>query len=101
MCIDVQFIVSGRPYPFGWHADELEDKGLDAAGLLQSEGFRVKPAHEEVVEVAYDCRQQQEDGVLGHEGLWQPCPSEAIIHVVEDAFLSSPEIVELHDLAVG
>lgn len=29
--IDVQFVVSGCSYPFCWHADELEDEGLDAA----------------------------------------------------------------------
>ena len=67
MSIDVQFIVPGRPYSLGRHADELEHKGFDAACLLQSECFRVKPAHEELVEVAYDCRQQQEHGVLCHE----------------------------------
>ena len=99
--IDVQFIVSGRPYPFGRHADELENKGFDAACLLQSEGFRVKPAHEELVEVAYDCCQQQEHGVLCHEGLWQPCPSESVVHVVEDAFLAAPEVVELDNLPAG
>ena len=55
--IDVQVIVSGRPYPFGRHTDEPEHEGLDSATLLQSEGFRVKFAHEELVEVAYECRQ--------------------------------------------
>ena len=46
-------------------------------------------------------RQQQEDRVLCHEGLWQPCPSEAIVHVVKDTFLSTSEVIELHNLAVG
>ena len=40
-----------RSYPLGWHADELEHKGFDAACLLQSEGFCVQPAHKELVEV--------------------------------------------------
>ena len=101
MSIDVQFIVPGRPYPLGRHADELEHKGFDAACLLQSECFCIKPSHEELVEVPDECRQQQEDGVLCHEGLWQPCPSEAIVHIVEDTFLSTSEIIELHDLAAG
>ena len=86
--IDVQLVVSGCSYPFCWHADELEDEGFDAACLLQSECFCVKPSHEELIEVAYHSRQQQEHGVLCHEGLWQPCPSESVVHVVEDAFLA-------------
>ena len=65
--IDVQFVVSGCSYPFCWHADELEDGGLDPAALLQSEGFCVKPFHEELVEVADDSREQEEHGVLCHE----------------------------------
>ena len=101
MSIDVLFIVPGCPYPFGRYADELENKCLDSAALLQSEGFRVKPSDEELVEVSYHSRQQQEHRVLCHEGLWQPCPSEGVVHVVEDAFLSAPEVVELHDLSVG
>ena len=40
-----------RSYPLGWHADELEHEGFDAAGFLQSEGFCVKPVHKELVEV--------------------------------------------------
>lgn len=89
------------PYPFCRHADEPEDKCFDAACLVQSEGFRVDPVHKEFVEVAYECRQQQEHGVLSHERLWQPCPSEAVVHVIEDALLASSEVVELHNLAVG
>ena len=99
--VDVQFIVPCRPYPFGWYADELEHEGLNPAALLQSECFCAKPSHEELVEVAYDCRQQQEHGVLCHEGLWQPCPSEPVVHVIKDTFLSTSEIIELHDFAVG
>ena len=77
--VDIQLIVPCRPYPLGWPADELEYEGFDAAGLLLSEGFCVYPVHEELVEVAYECCQQQEHSVLCHEGLWQPCPSEAIV----------------------
>jgi len=88
--IDVQFIVSRRSYPLGWYADELEHEGFDTTGLLQSEGLCVKPSHEELIEVAYECRQQQEHGVLRHERLRQPCPSESVIHVIEYAFLAAP-----------
>lgn len=48
----------------------------DAACFLQSECLCVESAHEELVEVAYDFRQQQEHSVLCHEGLRQPCPAE-------------------------
>lgn len=65
--IDVQLVVSGCSYPFCWHTDELEDEGLDPAALLQSEGFCVKPFHEELVEVADDSCEQEEHGVLCHE----------------------------------
>ena len=92
-------MVPCRPYPFGWHADELEHEGFDPI-VLQSEGFCVKPFHEELVEVAYECRQQHEHGVLCHERLWQPCPPEAVVHVVEDPFLPAPEVVELHYLTL-
>ena len=97
--IDVQVIVSCRPYPFGRHTDEPEHEGLDSATLLQSEGFRVKFTHEELVEVTYECRQQQEHGVLCHEGFGQPSPSEPARHVVEYTFLAAPKVIELHDLS--
>ena len=90
-----------RSYPLGRHADELEHEGFDAAGLLQSEGFCVQPADEELVEVAYDCREQQEHSVLCHERLWQPGPSESIVHLVEDTLLAASEVIELHNLSVG
>ena len=99
--VDVQQIVPCRPYPLGRHADELEHEGFDAACLLQSEGFCVKPSHKELVEVAYHSRQEEEDRVLCHEGLWQPGPSEAVVHVVEDAFLATSEVVELDNLPAG
>ena len=99
--VDIQLIVSCRSYPLGWHADELEHEGFDAACFLQSECLCVESAHEELVEVAYHCRQQQENGVLCHEGLRQPCPAEAIIHVIKDTLLAASEVIELHNLAVG
>ncbi len=65
------------------------------ACLLQSEGFCVQPAHEELVEVAYYCRQQQENGVLCHEGLRQPCPAEASSEIALSI------VSELHVRSVG
>ena len=101
MSIDVQFVVSGCPYPFGRHADELENECLDPAALLQSEGFRVNPPHEELIEVAYHSRQQQEHGVLCYEGLWQPCPSEIVVLAVKDLFCRAPLVVVQYDFLVG
>ena len=89
-----------RPYPLCWHADELEYEGFDAAGCFESEPLHVKPRHDEFIEVAYECCQYQEHNVLCHEGLWQPCPSEAIVHVIEDAFFDASEVIELHNLAL-
>jgi len=60
------------------HADKLEHKGFDAACFLLAECFCVKPSHEELVEIPDDCRQQQEHGVLCHEGLWQHPKLESI-----------------------
>ena len=100
MRVDVQLIEPCRPYPLCGHADKLEDEGFDAAVFLQSESFRVQSAHEEFVEVSYECRQQQEHCVLSHERLRQPCPSESVVHVVEDAFLVTSEVVELHNFSV-
>ena len=38
--------------------------------------------------------------VFCHEGLWQPCPSEAIVHVIEDVFFAASEVIGLHNLAL-
>ena len=89
-----------RPYPLGWHADELEYEGLNAACCFESEPLHVKPRHDEFIEVAYECRKQKKHRVLCHEGLLQPCPSEAIVHVIEDVFFAASEVIELHNLAL-
>ena len=55
--------------------------------FLEPESLGVKLANDGLIEIVYQCRKQKKDRVLCHEGLWQPCPSEAIVHVIEDAFL--------------
>ena len=75
----------------------LKTKALMRLVFFSPKAFRVKPVREELVEVAYDCREQQEHRVLSHERLWQPGPSESVVHVVEDALLTTPEVVELHN----
>ena len=45
--------------------------------------------------------EEEEHGVLGHEGLGQAVPSEAVVHVVEDALLAAPQVVELDDVPGG
>lgn len=32
-----------RPYPLGWHTDELEGEGFNATRLLQPEGISFQP----------------------------------------------------------
>ena len=39
MSIDVQFVVSGCPYPFGRHADELENHTKHKGNRNQSIAF--------------------------------------------------------------
>ena len=35
---------------------------------------------------------------MSHEGFWQSVPTESIIHVIEDSFLASTQVVELYDV---
>ena len=77
--VDVQLIEPCRPYPFCGARWWTWRQRLWCGWFSLSEGFCVYPVHEELVEVAYECCQQQEHSVLCHEGLWQLCPSEAIV----------------------
>ena len=39
--------------------------------------------------------------VLCHEGFWQSVPSESIVHIIEDTFLSSTKVIELDNFSYG
>ena len=96
--VNVQHVAPCRPGPLGWHGDEPEDEGLDAAGRLQPEPPDADPPHDGLVEVAYQGGEDEEGGVPRHGRLWEPAPSEAVAHVVEDSLLAAAQVVELHDV---
>ena len=98
--IYVQNILSGSPHPFGRDRDETEYKGLDAAGGLQPESLQVMSADEQLIEIPDECREDEEDGILGHERPRQPLPSETVVEVIEDALPGSALVVELHHFPV-
>ena len=66
-----------------------------------SELLYVKPLDDGLVEIADKCCKKKEHGVLCHEGFGQSGPSETIVHVIEDALLSSAEVIELDNLSYG
>ena len=39
--------------------------------------------------------------VFSHAGFWKPVPAESVIHVIEDAFLPSTEVIEFDNLFLG
>ena len=55
----------------------------------------------DLVEVTDKCCKKKEHCVLCHEGFGQSGPSETIVHVIEDALLSSAEVIELDNLSYG
>ena len=66
-----------------------------------SELLYVKPLDDGLVEIADKCCKKKEHGVLCHEGFWQSVPSESIIHIIEDTFLSSTKVIELDNFSYG
>ena len=68
---------------------------------LESEPLCVKSVDNGLVEVTNKCSKKKEHGVLCHEGFGQSVPSETIVHIIEDAFLSSTKIIELDNFSFG
>ena len=95
--IYVKHILPGSPDPFGRHGDELEDEGSYSACLLQPEIAQWDTRQQELVEVVNERGHHQECGILRHERLWQMAPSEAVVHLIEYAFLATTQVVELHN----
>ena len=54
-----------------------------------------------LVEVTDKCCKKKEHRVLCHEGFGQSAPSETIVHVIEDTFLSSTKVIELDYFSCG
>ena len=44
---------------------------------------------------------KKEHGVLCYEGFGQSVPSETIVHIIEDTFLSSSKVIELDNFSCG
>ena len=84
--------------PFGRDSDELENKGLDSAGGIQSKFKGSQSLHNNFIEVSDESCHKQEYSILCHERFWQSIPAKAIVHVIEDAFLATTKIVEFHDI---
>lgn len=61
--VDVQHVLPCGLNPLGWYGDEPEDKRLDAAGFLEPELLDFNPLHDGLVEVAYQCCQEQEHSI--------------------------------------
>lgn len=47
--------------------DESEDKSLYATRFLEPKSLGVKPAHDGLVEIVYQCSKQKKDSILRHE----------------------------------
>ena len=65
--VDVQHILPCSLNPLGRYRNEFEDKRLDTAGFLEPELLHFNPLHDGLVEIAYQCRQEQEYGIFRHE----------------------------------
>ena len=72
-----------------------------AACSIESEPLYVKSVDNGLVEVTDKCSKKKEHGVLCHEGFGQSVPSETIVHIIEDTFLSSSKVIELDNLSYG
>ena len=64
------------------HWDELEHKSLYATPCLKHEISGIDFSYYVLVEVAYQCGQQKEYSVFGHERFWQPVLLEHVVLVV-------------------
>ena len=97
--VDIQHVSPCGHDPLGRYGDESEDKSLYATRLLEPERLGVKPAHNGLVEIAYQCGKQKENCILVHERLWEPAPSKSVVHVVKDALLATTKVVEFNNVS--
>lgn len=96
--IDVQPVRSWCLNPFGGNGNIFEYESLDTARNGESEILYVYSFDNRPVKVPYKRGHQQIDRILRHERLRQPSPSESVVHVIEDSFLSATEVVELDNI---
>ena len=67
LCVDIQHVLPCCYDPLGRYGDEAEDKSLYATRFLEPESLGVKPAHDGLVEIVYQCSKQKKDSILRHE----------------------------------
>ena len=95
--VDVEFVLSCRSDQLGRNADEPEQDALDpVCGLDTKEDCHERHCHDVPVEVGSHGGEEQENGVLVHERLWQVRPSEVVVLAVEDLLGSSSLVVVLY-----
>ncbi len=86
-------------YPFCRNRNKFEDKSLDATTCAQAKLLCVQFLHDSFVEVSYEGCHKHEDGVLCHKRFWQAIPTKSVVHDIEETFLATQKIVELHDVS--
>lgn len=87
-----------RPYPFCRNRNELEDKGLYPTRIFESKLLHILVLHDGLIEIAYQCCQQQEHRILCHERFGQMIPTDPVVHIIEYTFLASTFVIEFHNL---
>ena len=85
--------------PFCRNRNKFEDKSLDATTCAQAKLLCVQFLHDSFVEVSYEGCHKHEDGVLCHKRFWQAIPTKSVVHDIEETFLATQKIVELHDVS--
>ena len=65
--VDIQHVSPCGHDPLGRYGDESEDKSLYATRFLEAKSLGVKPAHDGLVEIVYQCSKQKKDSILRHE----------------------------------
>ena len=78
-CVDIRHVLPCCHDPLGRYGDEAEDKSLYATRFLEPKSLGVKPAHDGLVEIVYQCSKQKKDSILRHEWLGEPAPTESVV----------------------
>ena len=89
-----------RPDPLGGHGDETEEEALDPVRGLHPEHAHERQRDDVPVEVRRHGGEQQEHGVLVHEGLGQVRPPEVVVLAVEHLLCHAALVVVEDDLLV-
>ncbi len=67
VCINVQYMITRCLNPFGRDSDELENKGLDSAGGIQSKFKGSQSLHNNFIEVSDESCHMQEYCILCYD----------------------------------